>query len=346
MSGTVTLDRFVRSTGTFTNLPPGNLAALLAPTAFAAKIVAREVRRAALVGRLGLVGERNPTGDAQKKLDIFANQAFLATFDGADLIAGIVSEELEEVTQVTCNSASAYILCVDPLDGSSNSDNNGPVGTIFGFYRRQSVCGCDAIGHELREGARLVVAGYVMYGPSTVLAYSAGGGVHAFTLDHDLGDFLLSHEGIRCPAHGPGFSANLGHSPHWDPAVRAYVKAVMDGAVDASGQASFRYAGALVADLHRILLEGGIYLYPADHAHPKGKLRLLYECAPAAFLAEQAGGRASTGRERILDLQPVSLHDTAPLAVGSHDDVIAFEHGLAASAESRPAPGHGDRDDA
>jgi fructose-1,6-bisphosphatase I len=332
MSETVTLSRFILSSGAHADLPREDIAALLAPTAFAAKVIAREVRRAALVGRLGLVGEKNPTGDAQKKFDVFANQVVLETFAGADLIAGIVSEELEAVKQVTCNVTSAYILCVDPLDGSSNSDNNGPVGTIFGFYRRQSTCGCDAIGHELREGARLVAAGYVMYGPSTVLAYSVGDDVNAFTLDHDLGEFLLSHERMHCPAHGQGFSANLGHSAEWDPAVRTYARSVMDGTLDTGAQASFRYAGALVADLHRILLEGGIYLYPADHAHPKGKLRLLYECAPAAFLAEQAGGRASTGRERILDLQPGSLHDTAPLAIGSRDDVAAFERALAAAA--------------
>jgi fructose-1,6-bisphosphatase I len=339
MSETVTLGRFILSAGAHAGLPPGDVASLLAPTAFAAKVIAREVRRAALVGRLGLIGEKNPTGDAQKKLDVFANQVFLETFAGADLIAGIVSEELEAVKQVTCNAESAYILCVDPLDGSSNSDNNGPVGTIFGFFRRQSTCGCDAIGHELREGARLVAAGYVMYGPSTVLAYTVGNGVNAFTLDHDLGEFLLSHERMDCPAHGQVFSANLGHFPEWDPAVRAYATSIMDGTLDPGERASFRYAGALVADLHRILLEGGIYVYPADHAHPKGKLRLLYECAPAAFLAEQAGGRASTGRERILDLQPVSLHDTAPLAIGSHGDVIAFEHALAASGA-----GQGNRD--
>jgi fructose-1,6-bisphosphatase I len=335
MSETVTLGRFILSSGAHADLPREDVAALLGPTAFAAKVIAREVRRAALVGRLGLVGEKNPTGDAQKKLDVFANQVFLETFAGADLIAGIVSEELEAVTQVTCSSTSAYILCVDPLDGSSNSDNNGPVGTIFGFYRRQSTCGCDAIGHELREGARLVTAGYVMYGPSTVLAYSVGDGVHTFTLDHDLGEFLLSHERMHCPAHGHGFSANLGHAPEWDPAVRAHVMSVMGSAGDMLGQASFRYAGALVADLHRILLEGGIYLYPADRTHPKGKLRVLYECAPAAFLAEQAGGRASTGRERILDLQPASLHDTAPLAIGSRDDVVAFERALATSAANQ-----------
>lgn len=332
MNETVTLSRFVLTAGTRTDLPPRDIAALLALTAFAAKVIARDVRRAALVGRLGLVGERNPTGDAQKKLDVFANQVFLETFAGADLIAGIVSEELEAVKQVTCNSTSAYILCVDPLDGSSNSDNNGSVGTIFGFYRRQSTCGCDAIGHELREGARLVAAGYVMYGPSTVLAYSIGDGVHAFTLDHDLGEFLLSHENMRCPAREHGFSVNLGHSSEWDPAVRAYVRSIMDDTVEPGGQASFRYAGALVADLHRILLEGGIYLYPADHAHPKGKLRLLYECAPAAFLAEAAGGRASSGNERILDLRPTSLHDTAPLAIGSSENVASFERALAAAS--------------
>lgn len=329
MTEAITLSRFVMSGGAGTNLSPSDSAELLSLTAVAAKVIAREVRRAALVGRIGLVGEVNPTGDAQKKLDVFANQVFLETFAGADLIAGIVSEELEVVKQVTCNSTSAYILCVDPLDGSSNSDNNGPVGTIFGFYRRVSTCGCDAIGHELREGAKLVAAGYVMYGPSTVLAYSVGDGVHAFTLDHDLGEFLLSHENLRCPARGNGCSVNLGHSPEWDPAVRNHVRSIIDGERDGRGQASFRYAGALVADLHRIFLEGGIYLYPADRAHPKGKLRLLYECAPAAFLAEQAGGRATTGCERILDLRPASLHDTSPLAIGSSDNVADLDRAVA-----------------
>jgi fructose-1,6-bisphosphatase I len=299
---------------------------LLNQTAFAAKIIAREVRRAALVGRLGLVGEKNPTGDAQKKLDVFANQVFLDAFAGAELVAGIVSEEVEAVSLVTCNEKSAYILCVDPLDGSSNSDNNGPVGTLFGFYRRHSAGGCDALEDELRGEARLEAAGYVMYGPSTILAYSLGDGVHAFTLDHDLGEFLLSHENLRCPERGPGFSVNLGHSPEWDPRVRDYVASLVKGE---GGQASFRYAGAMVADLHRCLLEGGIYLYPADRAHPKGKLRLLYECAPAAFLAEQAGGAASTGFERILDLRPASLHDTTPLAIGSRENVARFERALA-----------------
>lgn len=329
MSETITLDRFISAGSTRTNLPRGDIKTLLSQTTFAAKVIAREVRRAALVGRIGLVGEVNPTGDAQKKLDVFANQVFLETFAGADLIAGIVSEELEAVKQITCNGTSAYILCVDPLDGSSNSDNNGPVGTIFGFYRRVSACGCDAIGHELSEGAPLVAAGYVMYGPSTVLAYSVGDGVHIFTLDHDLGEFLLSHEDLRCPARGNGCSVNLGHSPEWNPAVRNYVRSIIDGERDGRGQASFRYTGALVADLHRILLEGGMYLYPADRAHPKGKLRLLYECAPAAFLAEQAGGRATTGRERILDLRPASLHDTSPLAIGSSDNIADLERILA-----------------
>jgi fructose-1,6-bisphosphatase I len=311
----------------------GELPALILEMGYAAKILTREIRRAALVGRLGLVGEQNPSGDTQKKLDVYSNQVVVDAFTDSGLVAAIVSEEMDELRTVSCSETADYLLCVDPLDGSSNTDINGPVGTIFSFYRRALSGTCIDCEGELREGAELVAAGYVLYGPSTVLVYSLGEAVDVFTLDHDVGEYLLSHGNVRCPNRGSYYSANLGRYHDWDAGVRAYADYVIERDPASGRPYSLRYSGALAADLHRCLLEGGIYLYPADQGHPDGKLRFLYECAPLAFVVEAAGGRASTGRERMLDLQVESLHQRAPLAIGSGDEVALFErlvatHGL------------------
>jgi fructose-1,6-bisphosphatase I len=303
----------------------GQLPELILEMGFTAKILTREIRRAALVGRLGLVGEQNPSGDAQKKLDVYSNQVVVDRFADSGLVAAIVSEELDELRTTSCSDEAEYLLCVDPLDGSSNTDINGAVGTIFSFYRRGMSGTCVDCEGELRETAELVAAGYVLYGPSTVLVYSMGGAVDAFTLDDDVGEFLLSREKVRCPDRGSYYSANLGRYHGWDPNVRAYVDYVIEPDPASGRPYSLRYSGALAADLHRSLLEGGIYLYPADADHPDGKLRLLYECAPLAFVVEAAGGRASTGRGRVLDLRIKSLHQRAPLAIGSRDEVALFE---------------------
>jgi fructose-1,6-bisphosphatase I len=232
---------------------------------------------------------------------------------------------MEELRTIACSEEADYLLCVDPLDGSSNTDINGAVGTIFSFYRRPQRGACKDCEAELREGAQLVAAGYVLYGPSTLLVYRVGNGVSGFTLDHDVGEFLLSHERIRCPDRGPYYSANLGRYHDWDPNVRGFADYMIERDPESGRPYSLRYTGALVADLHRSLLEGGIYFYPADAAHPNGKLRLLYECAPLAFVAEGAGGRASTGRLRVLDVRPESLHQRVPFAVGSRDEVELYE---------------------
>ncbi len=321
----LTLGRYILQEEERGHLPAPEFSVLLTQMAFAAKILVREIRRAALVGKLGLVGEKNPTGDAQKKLDVFANEVVLDAFAETGLVAAVVSEELEELRTITCSEKAAYILSVDPLDGSSNTDINGTVGTIFSFHRRSKTGACERIEDELREGAELVAAGYVMYGPSTILVYTHGNGVNGFTLDHDLGEFLLSHEAIRCPARGPYYSANLGRYHEWDANIRRFTDYLTDRDPSTGRPYSLRYVGALVADLHRSLLEGGIYFYPADAAHESGKLRLLYECAPLAFLTEDAGGSAITGRERVLDIRPESLHQTVPLAIGSRDDVALYE---------------------
>jgi fructose-1,6-bisphosphatase I len=309
------------------------LLALIGEMAFAAKILAREIRRAALVGKLGLVGEKNPSGDSQKKLDVYSNEVVVDAFRETGLVAAIVSEEMDELHTISCSDEAAYLLCVDPLDGSSNTDINGAVGTIFSFYRRQVTGACADCEGELREGAMLAAAGYVLYGPSTVLVYSFGEKVNGFTLDHDVGEFILSHEDIRCRARGCYYSTNLGRYHGWDENVRAYADHLIESDPASGRPYSLRYSGALVADLHRCLLEGGIYLYPADAGHPDGKLRLLYECAPLAFVVEAAGGHASTGRERILDLRSESLHQRAPLAIGSADDVGDFRKFV---AEAKP----------
>jgi fructose-1,6-bisphosphatase I len=303
----------------------GELSRLLMQMAFMAKILSREIGRAALVGQLGLVGEKNATGDSQKKLDIFANNTAVEAFAETGLVAGLVSEELEEVKHIATGAQAKYWLYTDPLDGSSNTDNNGSMGTIFGIYRREGTPASNDSRPMLRKGAAQVVAGYVLYGTSTMLVYTSGHGVNGFTLDRELGEFLLSHENIQCPARGRYYSANLGHYYEWLPGVRKFIDYVEESDPATSRPMGLRYSGALVADLHRILVDGGIYLYPADAAHRDGKLRLTYECAPLAFVVEQAGGRASTGHKPILEIEPESIHQKSPLAIGSVNDVLLFE---------------------
>lgn len=308
----------------------GGLCRLLGHLALAAKILAREIGRAAITGRVGLAGQANPTGDAQKKLDVFANEVVVDTVAESGLVAGIVSEELDEVKWVTCQEKARYLLCTDPLDGSSNTDINAPLGTIFGVYRRPASGRCEGAADLLRKGTEQVAAGYVLYGPSTILVYTSGRGVQGFTLDRDVGEFFLTHEGIRCPARGRTYSANLARLREWHPGIRRSLDALTEKDRGAGRPYSLRYTGALVADIHRTLLEGGLYLYPADADHPEGKLRLLYECAPLSFLVEQAGGRASTGRQRILDISADSIHQRVPLLIGSSEDVALCERSVAA----------------
>lgn len=320
-----TLARHIREEERGHSGATGELSILLEQLAYAAKILSREMRRAALVGQLGLVGETNATGDAQKKLDLFGNHTVVDAFVGTGLVAAIVSEELEETRHVASGSHACYVLCVDPLDGSSNTDINGIVGTIFGIYRRVTSGPHASLEDVLRKGAEQVAAGYVMYGPSTLLVYSSGGAVNGFTLDHDIGEFLLSHPEIRCPARGHTYSVNLGHRHEWQPGIRKLIENLSETDAATDRPYSVRYTGALVADVHRCLTEGGFYCYPADVTHPGGKLRLLYECAPLAFVVEQAGGRASTGTERILDLRADSIHQRVPLVIGSAEEVARYE---------------------
>jgi fructose-1,6-bisphosphatase I len=299
------------------------LSCVLEAVGAAGRILAHEVGRAALSGATGYAGESNATGDDQKKLDVLANDIVLEHLRATGLVAAVVSEELADAQVLRMDESAPFIVCTDPLDGSSNTDINGAIGTIFGVYRRKGwEINAEAL---LRTGAEQIAAGYIMYGTSTLYVYTAGAGSHGFTLERSLDDFVLSHERIRCPERGRYFSANLGKIGEWPFEIREYFDHVTRRDPRTRRPMSLRYAGALVADLHRNLLEGGVYFYPADADHQSGKLRYLYECAPLAFVVEQAGGRASTGRDRILDLTARSIHERTPLVIGSAHDVELFE---------------------
>ncbi len=246
------------------------------------------------------------------------NQVVLEAFARTELVGALVSEELDEPRQMAGGPEASYILCVDPLDGSSNSDVNGVIATIFGVYRPSRRTTGPAGVQDLQSGRDQVAAGYIMYGPSTMLVYTTGDGVHGFTLDHDIGEFVLSHPNLTCPARGPYYSANVGNDRDWDSRTRAYVRQLAE-------THSLRYTGALVADLHRCLIEGGVYLYPADRQNAGGKLRLTYECAPLAFVVEQAGGAASIGGTAVLDVTIDSPHQRVPFAIGSRQEVALFD---------------------
>lgn len=330
MSGdAITLDRFLTDEESRRPREEQGLVDLLKELAGAGRVIARDVGRAGLVGLLGYAGGTNPTGEAQKKLDIAANDTLIDAVERSGVVASLVSEEMEDGKIMATGGGARFILCTDPLDGSSNSDINGTVGTIFGIYLRKRSGPCAAVLEEIQDDARLVCAGYVMYGPATILVTTRGDGVNGFTLDPDRNAFILTHPKMVCPLRGSYYSANLGREQGWDPNVRRFVERLVAGDRSADRPHSLRYVGALVADLHRGLLEGGIFFYPGDAKNPDGKLRLLYECAPLAFVTEQAGGRASTGRQRILDVRPASLHQRVPLAIGSRDDVALYDRMLA-----------------
>lgn len=324
-SGAMTLSRHILESQRQAPRARGELSVVLLQLAFAGKIFSHALRRSALDGRLGPTGDRNVQGEATKRLDVFGNDTIVEAFARSELVAAIVSEELDEPREIACGEQASYVLCVDPLDGSSNSDINGVVATIFGVYRPRRDHGATATVARMRSGRDQVATGYIMYGPSTIFVYTTGSGVHGFTLDHDIGEFLLTHPQIECPPHGPYYAADLANVHDWDTGAQEYVRHLAAGR---DRTYSLRYSGALVADVHRSLLEGGIYLYPADRQHSTGKLRLAYECAPLAFVLEQAGGAASTGASAVLDVPFESIHQRVPFAGGSRDEVATFERSI------------------
>lgn len=300
----------------------GAFTELLTDITLVGKLISREVNKAGLAKILGLTGETNVQGEAVQKLDEMANATVLKHVEHTGRVAALASEEMEKIYHVPEGYPRGnYVLVFDPLDGSSNIDVNVAIGTIFAVYRRKGDGPSANLADFLQPGREQVCAGYVIYGSSTMLVYTTkNAGVHGFTLDPTVGEFLLSHENIRIPAKGKIYSVNEANAPNWDEGTRRYVES-------RKGEegTSARYVGTLVADFHRNLLKGGIFLYPGDKKNPSGKLRLLYEASPMAMIVENAGGRASTGRERILDIVPTELHQRVPLAIGSAEDVAAYE---------------------
>lgn len=307
----------------------GDLGALLTEISLAAKLISREVTRAALFGKLGYTGEVNVQGEQIKHLDLWSNDVFVTALKETRLVCSMVSEEMEEPLHFDRNCvAGSFVVCFDPVDGSSNLDVNGTVGTIFSVRRRQGQGRDHVAADALRKGTEQVAAGYVMYGPSTIFVYSAGRDVHGFTFDQTLGEYILSHPTIRIPQRGKTYSVNQGNYYRWFEETKRVVD-YLSAPDKATGRPySLRYVGAMVADLHRTLLEGGVFMYPAEAGGGKkssGKLRLLYEAQPMAYVVEQAGGRASTGTERILDIEPSEYHQRVPLFIGSADEVALVE---------------------
>jgi len=299
----------------------GELSRILSSISLASKMVSRDVRQAGLVDHiLGAQGVDNIQGEAQQKLDLVADTAFINAFEQGGDVCGIASEENDDFLAFPSDHAQKgkYVVLFDPLDGSSNIDVNVSIGTIFSIYRRISPEGTPAtLDDMLQAGTEQIAAGYVLYGSSTMLVYTTGKGVHGFTLDPSTGEFCLSHPDMKMPERGRLYAMNEGNINTCEPGLKAYIAYCQSNDNDYNTPYSGRYIGSLVADFHRNLIKGGIYIYPAIPASPEGRLRLLYECNPLAFLAEQSGGLATTGRKRILEIKPSSLHQRIPYFVGS-----------------------------
>ncbi len=305
----------------------GEFSALLHGLSLAVKLVWREVSKAGLVNVLGSTTRVNVTGDVVKKLDEFADETIYKAMDHVGHLCVMASEENEDLLHIPEQyEAGKYVLLYDPLDGSSNIDANITVGSIFSIFRRVTESGNGTIKDVLQSGVQQIGAGYVLYSSSMMFVYSTGAGVHGFTLDPTVGEFLLSHENIRIPRKGSIYSVNEGNFNRWDPGMKKYINYLKEQDAGSGRPYSSRYIGSLVGDFHRTLMYGGIYCYPGDTKNPEGKLRLMYENNPLAFIAEAAGGAASDGKRRVLEIQPDALHQRSPLFIGSADDVnIALE---------------------
>ncbi|OYU83354.1 MAG: fructose-bisphosphatase class I [Flavobacterium sp. BFFFF2] len=305
----------------------GELSRIINSIRLAAKVVNYKVNKAGLVDIVGAVGEKNIQGEDQQKLDVFANDTFIQTLINREIVCGIASEESDDfiTVQGSDNSHSnKYVLLIDPLDGSSNIDVNVPVGTIFSVYRRVTPVGTPVTTADfLQPGTQQVAAGYVIYGTSTMLVYTTGHGVQGFTLNPAIGTFYLSHPNMQFPKDGNIYSINEGNYVHFPKGVKDYIKYCQLEEDDRPYTS--RYIGSLVSDIHRNMIKGGIYIYPTSSKSPSGKLRLLYECNPIAFIVEQAGGKASDGYQRIMELLPTELHQRVPFFCGSYNMVSKAE---------------------
>jgi fructose-1,6-bisphosphatase I len=308
----------------------GEFSWLLSGITLATKLIEAKVRRAGLSDILGVQGDVNVQGEIQQKLDVYANDMLLHALRVRESVAVMASEENEHPILAGGSPNAKYIVVFDPLDGSSNIDVNVSVGTTFSILRRTGPLEERATADEvLQPGSQQIAAGYVLYGSSTMLVYTAGNGVHGFTLDPAVGAYVLSHPNIRIPECGPYYSMNEAHLDETPAAYQRYVAGLRSGKY--GKKYASRYIGSMVSDFHRTLLKGGVFLYPPNHDRPEGKLRLLYEANPIAFIAEHAGGRASDGRQRILDIKPGSIHQRTPLIVGGPAEMQAFERVMAES---------------
>jgi fructose-1,6-bisphosphatase I len=325
----LTLSRFIiRQQATFPGAT-GEFSSLLAQIGLVGKVIAQDLRRAALINVLGSTGGTNVQGETVKKLDEIANDTFVKAFCQGSLVCALASEEMNHAVPLPENLRTGrYMLLFDPLDGSSNTDVNMPLGAIFSVLKWQEHGRLPTDDDLLRKGSEQVAAGYLLYGSSTMLVYTTGQGVHGFTLEPSIGEYLLSHEKIRIPPRGAVYAVNEGNYHKWSQGTKTYIDSLKVRDKSTGRPYSGRYSGCLVADVHRLLLGGGIYCYPGEVDKPEGKLRLLYEANPLAWVVEQAGGKASTGTTRILDVEPKALHQRVPLFIGSPEDVGEAEHAL------------------
>jgi len=335
MNNFMTLGQFIIEKQADFPYAKGELSRLLRDIGIAAKIVNREVNKAGLMDILGNAGLVNVQGENQQKLDVYANEQFIAALRSGGECCIVASEENEDFIHI--NSAvsknAKYIVAIDPLDGSSNIDVNVPVGTIFSIYRRKSAEGQGLLSDVLQKGTEQAAAGYVIYGSSTMLVYTTGCGVNGFTLDPSIGEFCLSHPQMKIPKNGLIYSINEGNYVHFPQGVKQYIKYCQVEDAGTRRPYTSRYIGSMVADLHRNLIKGGIFIYPSTAAAPNGKLRLVYECNPLSFVIEQAGGRATNGVSRILDLEVDELHQRSPIFIGSEEMVLQAEKMMAAAGE-------------
>lgn len=320
---TTTLSQFIIENQNKFPHASGEFSRLMNDIATAAKIVNREVNRAGLADILGEAGNTNVQGEEVKKLDVFANDQFIAALRSGGECCAIISEEDDEMLVLDGNHSQKgqYIVAMDPLDGSSNIDVNVSVGTIFSVFKRKSASGAIIQADVLQSGNEQIAAGYVIYGSSTMLVYTTGSGVNGFTLDPSIGEFCLSHPNLRVPANGKIYSLNEGNIAHFPEGVKRYVSWCQEEDKATNRPYSARYIGSMVADFHRNLLKGGIFMYPATAKAPNGKLRLMYECNPLSFVIEQAGGAATDGKTRIMDLAATELHQRTPIYIGSAEMV-------------------------
>lgn len=322
----ITIDRQILESQRRFPFATGEFSLLMSDIAFASKIISSEVNKAGLIEILGFTGDENVFGEKVKKLDEYAHNTFVRVLEAKGHLCVMSSEEGEGVVKIPEKYPTGkYVLNFDPLDGSSNIDANVSIGSIFSIFRRVSV-GRDGSEKDcLQKGSDQVAAGYIIYGSSTMFVYSTGDSVHGFTLDPSIGEFFLSHENIRIPDKGYIYSVNEGYYCHWEEGVKKYIDYLKEENKEEGRPYKSRYIGSLVADFHRNLLYGGVFLYPGDKKNKSGKLRLLYETSPLAFIVEAAGGAASDGHKRILDIVPEKLTHRTPFIIGSKKDVEMAE---------------------